>query len=50
MTRFINRDWNRTENDDFCLNVQSSLTSNSEAIPLYYNNEIIGWKIQLKYE
>ena len=33
---FIPRTFNRTEDDDFKLNVQPMLNENNEALPLYY--------------
>jgi hypothetical protein len=58
---FINRDWTRTEEDDFKLNVQPRLDSSSEAIPRYAAldpaqypagtpDPIIGWDIQPRGE
>jgi hypothetical protein len=50
---FINRNWTRTENDDFILNIQDRIqNSNKEALPIYDNEtgKLMGWKIQTKYE
>lgn len=47
---FINRSWNRTESDDFKLNVEPQLRDNKEAVPQYYEGKIVGWVIQYKYE
>lgn len=47
---FINRAWNRTENDDFTLNIQPQLQNNKEAVPQYYEGKIVGWIIQNCYE
>lgn len=47
---FINRDYNRTEHDDFVLNIQSRLTNENEAYPIYSNGQLIGWKIQSRFE
>jgi hypothetical protein len=51
---FINRDWKRSEEDDFRLNVLPRLDSGSEAVPEYspaeYYPFIIGWGIQPRGE
>ncbi len=62
---FIKRDFNRTEHDDYVLNVQSHLDLNTqkEAVPIYGSDQkdaegnlinktkvCIGWKIQYKFE
>ena len=54
---FIQRDYNRTENDDFKLNVEKYLRpeDRKEAMPIYNPEnkeklEIVGWKIQNQYE
>ena len=46
----INRSWDRTEHDDFVLNVQPKLDKTTVATPLYYldsqgSHSIIAWKI-----
>ena len=46
----INRNWNRTEHDDFVLNVQPRISDSLEAMPLYVDGKIVGWKIQGGYE
>jgi hypothetical protein len=57
--RLITRDYRRTEEDDFKLNVQPYLDSSNEAVPLYHafrdtltgeltgehNATCFGWKI-----
>jgi hypothetical protein len=50
----VNRSFNRTEEDDFKLNVQPRLSDFKEAVPIYHyaNGEavIVGWRIQDQYE
>ena len=50
---FINRDWNRTEHDDFQLNVLPRLGETTEALPIYHdingNNTLVGWKIIVRF-
>lgn len=46
----INRDFTRTITDDFKLNVEPRLGSWKEAIPIYFEDTIIAWKIQNIYE
>lgn len=56
--RIIYRDFNRSEEDDFKLNVSPYLGNTLEAVPLYSltaepvsrQKILIGWKIQLRYE
>lgn len=43
--RFINRDYTRTEHDDFFLNVVPKLDDNLVAIPVYVQDELVGWNI-----
>jgi hypothetical protein len=54
---FINRDWTRTEEDDFKLNVLPRLNASTEAVPQYtrdYEHHepwlIIGWNLQPRGE
>ena len=53
---FIQRDFTRTEHDDFVLHVERELRDEKkEAVPIYNpekpdEQEILGWKIQNKYE
>lgn len=47
---FINRNWERTEEDDFKLNVQPQLCDGYEAVPIYADGKIVGWKTQRMYE
>lgn len=47
----ILRKFNRTEHDDFALNISHQLSSSTEAMPLYGKMEdntiiLVGWKIQ----
>lgn len=46
----IYRDFNRTEQDDFHMNVENLLSNTVEAVVLYVDGNIVGWKIQLYYE
>ena len=61
--RVIWRNLNRTEEDDFKLNVESRLSLLTEAVPVYFEDSVIfdekeqktkpkiaGWKIQLRGE
>lgn len=48
--RFINRDWTKTEHDDWLLNVQPLLTENTESVPIYHDSQLVGWKIQMRFE
>jgi hypothetical protein len=48
--KFINRDWKRTEHDDFLLNIQPQLANNKEAVPQYFESAVVGWIIQFKCE
>lgn len=49
--RFINRDWRRTEHDDFVLNVEPILSPTIWATPHYGSNgELLGWQIKGAYE
>lgn len=56
---FIQRDFKRTEDDDFTLNVQPNLHEGNEAVPQWKlppgcyiagREEVVGWKIQPRYE
>ena len=48
---FINRDWSRTEQDDYVLNIESKLNSTNEAVPQYSEDgTLMGWKIQTRFE
>lgn len=46
----VYRDFNCTEHDDFVLNVQPRLSNTNEAVPLIIKGEVVGWKIQTRYE
>ncbi len=45
---FIQRDYSRTEHDDFVINVEKHCGDNKEAVPVYHPEEgyVMGWKIQ----
>jgi hypothetical protein len=47
---FKNRDYSRTENDDWTLNIQPLLRDGKEAIPQYFEGKLVGWTIQSRYE
>ena len=54
---FIQRNYNRTEHDDFVLNVQNHLRDDKEVVPIYDRLQkdedslvLLGWLIQRKYE
>ena len=46
------RNFERTESDDFKLNIAPLLDNLSEAVPIYKPNTsiVLGWKIQGRYE
>jgi hypothetical protein len=46
----IKREYNRSEEDDFKLNVQKLPHNYNEALPLYREGQLTGWKIQSRYE
>jgi hypothetical protein len=48
----IKRNFEKTEHDDYVLNVKYILSSTTEALPLYdpENGILTGWKIQSRYE
>ena len=48
----ISRNFNRTESDDFKLNIAPLLDNLSETVPIYKLNTsiILSWKIQNRYE
>lgn len=46
----ILRDYSRTEHDDYLLNVVQHLTGNKESVEIYFNNKVVGWKIQNFYD
>ena len=55
--RIILRDWNRTEHDDWALNVQPRMGEKEESIPLYLpkaapeDKEVVAaWAIRRLYE
>lgn len=47
---FVQRDFSRTEHDDFVLNVQPRLSDTTETVPVYDDGKIVGWNIQHRYE
>lgn len=48
---FINRNYSRTEEDDFKLNVEDQLRDTKEAVPIYNNEgDLVGWRVQWKYD
>lgn len=48
---FISRNFDRTENDDWTLNVQPQLDEFSESVPQYdTSGNIVGWKVQQRLE
>ena len=50
--RFVPRSWERSEEDDFKLNVQTRLNERTEAQPVTSdckNTEVVGWVIVSKY-
>jgi len=48
---FINRKYDRTEHDDFVLNVEHHLNERTEIIEVRIEDgTLVGWKIQLRYE
>lgn len=48
---FVNRDYNRTEHDDFQLNIAGKLDRTTEAVPIYMPQGtcIVGWNIQQRF-
>jgi hypothetical protein len=47
--KFIARDWNKSETDDFNLRVKPRLSWKKEVIPIIdLDDKIIGWRIQQK--
>lgn len=51
MNNFIQRNYQRTEKDDYILNVQSILdrSETKESLAIYYEDNIVGWEIIIKY-
>lgn len=48
---FKQRNYDRTEHDDFVLNVQPYLGQDDGAVPVYdADGKIVGWKIKPIYE
>ena len=48
---FIQRDWDRTESDDWQLNVQPRLNNSTESLEIRdENGELFGWRIQSRGE
>ena len=51
MTPFIQRDWTRTEHDDFALRVVPLLGQWDGAVPVHDEaGVVLGWKIKPVYE
>jgi hypothetical protein len=52
MQSFIKRDYSKTEDEDFQLNVLANGDNTKEYAPVYHftNNYIVGWMLQTKYE
>ena len=46
----IQRDFTRTEKDDFVLNVQSRLDSTHDALEIFHAGILLGWKIISRFE
>lgn len=46
----ILREYNRTEHDDWILNVQPKLRDNQESIDIVIAGKLVGWKIQYQFE
>lgn len=49
MKQFISRDFNRTEHDDYILNVNPLEGKTNESLPIYENGKMIGWLIQPRF-
>ena len=47
---FINRDYTRTEHDDYVLHVEDKLNELNESVEVYIEDMLVGWVIQLRYE
>ena len=47
---FINRNWTRTEHDDFVLNIQSKLSDSIWATPIHIHGTLMGWELMGAYE
>lgn len=47
---FVHRNYDRTEHDDFVLNVEPKLDNISEAVPQYFDGNIVGWKIINRFD
>ena len=48
---FYQRDFSRTERDDYILNILPKLNQFNEAVMIYDSlSNLIGWKIQVRYE
>ena len=50
MKEFINRDFNRTEDDDWKLNVQPKLSFKLWSLGTYVKGVLIGWHLIGAYE
>lgn len=52
MSNVVFRSWDRTESDDFKLNVENKLDKYTEAMPIRdpLTGDIVAWKVQPRYE
>ena len=53
MVKFVQRDYTRTEKDDWMLNVQPKLSEYTYSVPVYSGDEkttMLGWELTTKYE
>ncbi len=50
MPRIVDRDWRRTEKEDFALNVKSKIEMHGSATPIYANVNgdqiVVGWELK----
>lgn len=47
---FINRNYRRTEADDYKLNVEKYLQEHKESLEVFHEDKLIGWKIIDQYD
>jgi hypothetical protein len=47
---FIQRDYSRTEKDDYTLNVEPKIGEYKESVEVIVDGVIVGWKIQNQYD
>ena len=43
---YINRDWSLSEDEDIEYRIKRRLDKYTEAVPIYHEGYVIGWKIQ----